>query len=99
MNTTQYTKEYFIAKFEAIPSEEIGRGSIDDKCALFHTGAAEGDLDYILTDEARALIELFGGKGKNGKEYDAWVVVDVNDRLHYLGATPKERILNKLKSL
>lgn len=32
--STEYTIDYFIKKFEAIPENEIGRNSLSNHCAL-----------------------------------------------------------------
>lgn len=92
-----YSKEWFIRKFEAIPDDEIRRGSLNKHCALWHCGVRLGEEDYVPTEEAIALIRLFGGE--HDKQYS--VVFNVNDNSFngYEGATPKQRILNKLKSL
>lgn len=102
---TKYDKEYFIKKFEAIPDNEIGQGSLMNHCALHHVGVGIVDgkqtgeyysfmnVPYI-TEESFALITLFGGE----KPTDFNAIYAVNDDPHW-GKTPKERILNKLKSL
>lgn len=93
----EYTKEYFIEKFSEIPEKEIGVVALELKCSLWHCGVRREFNRYVATQEALALIKLFGGVGE---EYKA--VYDVNDGWREnkeLGATPKERILNKLKSL
>ena len=102
---TEYSKEYFIKKFEAIPEEEIGTTALSSKCALYHCGVRDFDSNgaYILTDEAKALIELFSEKGevRKGRSMST-IVTDVNDGIgnnYPLGETAKERLLNKLKSL
>ncbi len=90
----EYTKEYFIEKFEALKSEEIGTGDLKNHCALYHCGVR----NWAPTLEANALSALFGGE----YEGDYPVVYDVNDGngiYSNSGSTPKERILNKLKSL
>lgn len=56
----KYTINYFIKKFKAIPTEEIGAGRVDvAHCALWHCGvresAKEEDPDWITTPEAEAL--------------------------------------------
>jgi hypothetical protein len=88
-----YDKEYFIKKFEGIPENEIGSRYIENKCALYHCGINFSYSD--TTKEAKALIKLFGGKHENDREAVWWI----NDMADELGASPKERILNKLKSL
>lgn len=92
-----YSKEWFIRKFEAIPDKKIGKGSLSNNCGLYHCGVRFGEMDYTITEEAAHLIRLFGGE----TDTDYPVVYDVNDNLNkkYEGATPKQRLLNKLKSL
>lgn len=103
-----FDKQYFIDKFDAIPEDEIGTGSMTNKCALWHCGLREYDE---LTEEAAALIQLFGGKVQTshiGIKVDASTtllsdfcyVYEVNDnRPDSKGTTAKQRILTKLNSL
>lgn len=92
----KYTKEYFIKKFEAIPDKEIGMGELLQHCALWHCGVRLENGGYTSTEESTALIKLFGGN--HPEEFNR--VYGINDSKDYsLGKTPKERILNKLKSL
>lgn len=92
-----YTKEWFIHFFEKIDEKEIGKGSLYKKCALWHCGICRNDMTlYVPTEMSTALIKLFGGE----KEDDYSYVYEINDGYdNYPGKTPKERILNKLKSL
>lgn len=99
-----FTIDYFVEKFSAIPSEKIGEGSIYDHCALWYCGVT---IDrqvggYAMTDEARALAEIFRPALANinpllvlNSNADD-IVSDVNDR-DLFGAKPKERILNALQ--
>ena len=89
--------EYFIKKFEAIPDEEFGAGSLFDQCVLWHCGLRAYSNP---TSDAIALLELFKGHeiilGED--RYVKWdAVYVVNDT--GLGGKPKERILNKLNSI
>ncbi len=89
-----YTKEYFIKKFESIKSEDIGQGSLSANCALAHCGVK----NWVETEEADALADLFGAIYKG----DYSVVFDVNDGngiYRNSGETPKDKILNRLRSL
>jgi hypothetical protein len=92
----KYTKEYFKKKFEAIPAENIGRDSLENKCALWHCGVRRSKKNgtYVLTDEAMALIRLFGGE--SGKE--SYIVYGVNDD-SFSGNNAKENLLNKIMGL
>jgi hypothetical protein len=97
-----YNKEYFIKKFEAIPEDKLGSGCLNNKCALWHCGVREDintDGGWKPTEEANALIKLFGGSIEENKW--GWEkVYHVNDGIDSSeGDTPKERILNKLRSL
>ena len=98
-----YNKEYFIKKFEAIPDTEIGESSLRNKCALYHCGVRSIDFYWVPTEESNALLRLFGANFiGNPKTTDWEKVFNVNDGWRaneILGKTPKERILNKLKSL
>lgn len=93
---TEYTKEYFIAKFEAIPDELWCTNTYTSltnpncHCAFGHCGFTNYNTD---SDEGLALRDLFL-KNNMG-------VPDVNDGddEDIQGSTPKERILNALKSI
>lgn len=90
----QYTKEYFIEKFEAIDAEfwDIGNyvnpANKDCKCALGHCGQTFLDT----TPESVALGKLLDFNVANIND-------GINDASKKYGLTPKERILNALKSL
>lgn len=92
-----YDKNYFIAKFEAIPVEFWNVGAFRDndetykRCALGHCGVTQDRVLGSTNDEARALIELLHPMGR---------VVDINDGVkHDKLSTPKERILAALRCL
>lgn len=91
----EYTIEYFIAKFEAIPEKDwttkdyVNEGK---SCALGHCGVRE-HLDTgwpVTTDEGEELNELLCAK-----------VPEINDGedTRYQQATPKERILAALRDV
>jgi len=91
--STQYTREYFIAKFEAIPEEKWLAGTFKDGdccCALGHCGATEQGE----TPESRALGTIFWRGAKTS-------VVSINDGewSRYLQPTPKQRVLAALRDL
>jgi len=108
---TKFTKEYFIEKFEAIPKENWCEGDLQiveegvcKNCALGHCKVSKMD---DLNEEAIELSKLLKPihdelylKG-NASEvpYHACYVYQINDLADKLGYTPKERILNALKSL
>jgi len=101
----EYTKEYFIKKFEAIPEENWVTGpkgficKNGKACALGFTGVSgEGGIGYTVTEETMALIKLFGGNNFNK---DCELVWSVNDgrQKKYKGRSPKRRIINYLKAL
>lgn len=84
-----YTVDYFIEKFEAIPEEKWFNGNFkfgDKYCALGHCGMD----DETYTEEGNELLDLFDG-------YDL-SVAGINDRLdpRFLQKTPKQRILAAL---
>ncbi len=58
-----YTTKYFKDKFSAIPINEFSRGGVDPgekPCALGHCGVnTSGSGFYHMTEEARALVDLF----------------------------------------
>jgi hypothetical protein len=84
-----YTREYFIEKFEKASELYFKR-----YCALEQCGVAT-DGAYEPTEESTALIELLGGKNP----YDFKSVYSVND-MHYASIdwNPKKNILDRLKS-
>lgn len=92
----KYDLEYFIEKFEAIPSnkwttKKFNKGEC--KCAFGHLGCEYACDD---TKESMKLIDIIGGV------LGCITLVDVNDgkkQFDHLGSTPKERVINYLKSL
>lgn len=99
----EFIVDYFIEKFEAIPEEKWVTGIFKDKkgncCALGHCGRDVTQFGIIDTEEASDLVALFS---KNG--FSVTVVNDSSNGVIYngkiiIGSTPKERILNVLKSL
>lgn len=110
-----YSREWFIEKFEAIPTEAIGKDSLKNHCACHHVGVgivngkqtgdyADADGNWYITEEAKALIRLLGGKEGKEEVYlhrIFWLNDGSENRLDGTpwGDTPKERILNKLESL
>lgn len=98
----EYNIEYFIEKFSAIPEDRWAMGTVlseNRSCALGHCGVrvAESGTAYTSTEEADALVKIFGGADK----LNFGIVWRVNDNCVDIrwGDTPKERILNKLLSL
>lgn len=96
--TDTYTRDYFIDHFEKIPAHRFGTEITN--CALAHCGlTTDLMVGYIGTEQSTALIALFGGR----HERDYGAVYEVNDGTgqgtHRFGKTPKERILNYLKSI
>lgn len=101
-----YTKEYFIKKFEAIPEEKWTKSTLCDGqgayCALGHCG-----MDHLhrgsITDEARALMKLFGADFDDEDDGQLFRSVykynDWEGEFGYLGETPKKRIIAALRSL
>ncbi len=92
-NPIQFTLDYFIDKFEAIPEDQIGMGQLSQHCGLWHAGTRyeneASNQGYKYTDEAKCLMALFG---------DTSFVHHINDNQR-LGGTPKSRILDALKAL
>lgn len=99
----EFTKQFFIDKFTKIPDEEIGGGSLENHCALWHCGVEKFYQNPSL--EALALIRLFGGETIQTETYEHIqynYVYEVNDGhrgYDKFGKTPKERILTRLKLL
>jgi hypothetical protein len=88
----QYTVDYFIKKFEAIPEDLWAIGSYCDEgkfCALGHTGVRAKMKDY--TEEGNALFYILIKTGEG--------VITINDgggETKYQQPTPKQRILAAL---
>lgn len=100
---TKYTIQYFIDKFRAIPTKEIGEGDLCYKCALHHCGVRYNSFgNFKSTREALALGNIFvkwrGGSGELGKTSILRYVWQVNDGRCGHGRTPKQRILSALRS-
>lgn len=84
---TNYDVNYFIKKFEAIPEESIGQGTIFNKCAYWH---CDNDCCY-LGDVAQAFTVLFSLSIKiNPSAINDGYISD------YQQPTPKQRILAAL---
>lgn len=97
------TRDYFIAKFEAIPDEKWTTGKYMDKdgrcCALGHCGVLQVDDTadgprYLLSKEGDCLQFLI-------EKLRLTTVHHVNDGVdpHYQQPTPKARILAALRDL
>jgi len=100
----KYTKQYFIDKFQAIPSQEWCEGELTNEfdenchCALGHCGV----INYkATTDEAYELSKLL--MPVYDKLFDEeftqpcnFHTFEINDESSSLGDTPKQRILNAL---
>lgn len=94
----EYTLDYFIEKFRAIPEDKIGAGHLKNCCALYHCGVTTNQSGmYVKTAEAEALMKILGD------EHDMGVVYRLNDNLNNdykkFGDTPKKRIVNKLTQI
>lgn len=96
-----YDVDYFIKKFEAIPSDDIGCTELNNHCALWHCGVRSyaNEVDYRETEESKALVKLFKTNtlDKDLLNNKFKIVWKVNDSCYLVeGDTPKERILNYL---
>lgn len=96
--SAEYTVDYFIEKFEAIPDEKWCTGVFEDMtgacCALGHCGYR----GYNVTDESRSLSRLFGRYHQVGCINDGDELGD-GEIVEKYGYTPKERILNALREI
>lgn len=107
---TEFTIDYFINKFEAIPEERWTTGTFKriintpekldyQCCALGHLGLKKHD-DIFLNEKAKALQSFFN-KDTSGRP-SCVPVTNINDdysERYHKGETPKQRILNALKSI
>lgn len=95
-----YDKQYFIAKFSAIPDDQWCEDVLTDRqrhCALGHCGVTHlSDEGVGLTDEAAALEGLLPWTKGESSATGA-----INDGKHplYQQETPKARILAALNDL
>lgn len=97
---TKYTKEYFIAKFEALDNwcELSLKDDVGNHCVLGHCGHKH---IYETTEESKALIEILKPLNKMGYSGVNHIYF-INDGIYggkKYGKSPKERILNALKAL
>jgi hypothetical protein len=102
MEQTIYDIDYFITKFSAIDEKDWCIEVLGDEygrhCAIGHCGGRPGTMadGIYLTQEARALIKLFGG------EIMCVTIINDNSWQHegmqsaYKQPTPKQRILAAL---
>lgn len=90
MSTPKYTRDYFIAKFEAIPEEKWCKYLLDDTrgrhCALGHCGWG-WDSRHADRAEGAALIEILVLPAEINNGSDP----------RYQQPTPKQRILAALR--
>lgn len=93
----KYDLNYFIKKFEKIPEEQWGTEVYDDdnghKCAFGHCGA------YSHRDQTKESIAL---RHIDMTYLDSLTLTEINDGAkgaEIYGSTPKERVVNYLKSL
>jgi len=89
----EYNLDYFINKFEKIPEKLWLCGQFSDeygeqRCALGHCGFRVGKEKTLEGDSLLNLTNLNIAKVNDGYE----------NYLHY-GSTPKQRVVNYLKSL
>lgn len=102
----EYTVEFFIAKFEAIPEnnwcEHYLEDDDDKHCAQGHCGVSTDNIietweGYTDNEEFFALARLFPDKSKR-YEYSGYIIADINngDDVRYHQPTPKQRILAAL---
>lgn len=100
MENTEYTLEYFIKKFEAIPEEKWTTGEFVDRdgcmCAYGHCGRTQSNNG---TKESDALAELILKLDEVMPRH----LANVNDGMFgtesQYGSTPKQRVVNYLKSI
>ena len=96
---TKYTLDYYIDKFNNIPEDKWGTGVYNDDnghcCAFGHCGAYAGREE---TDEARSLSTIFR-ELKKDNDPDLTHINDGDRGAEKYGETPKERVVNYLKSL
>lgn len=80
-----YSIDYFIKKFEAIPEKAIGQHGIKNHCILWHLGVTWSSPNYKRTEEADALCDILGGAS-----YE--IITEINDGL----SSAKQNLLEAL---
>ncbi len=94
----EYTVDYFIAKFEAIPAQNWITGSYSSPdakgaahCAAGHCGAS---VNNTVTNELDALVHLFSVN-------EVGSIIGINDghNSKYVQPNPKDRILAALREI
>lgn len=90
----KFNKQYFIAKFEAIPENHWCVGNTENmdgqRCAIGH--CVQNDGETLDEEEAEALKVLFVTSGS---------IADINDNKNstYKQPTPKQRVLAALRDI
>jgi len=107
-NLKKFTPEYFIDFYSKIPNEKWCTGALylpdypnanHQCCALGHLGLRV--FTDIFKNEKAKVLQSFFNEDKSGRP-SCVPIVKINDDIdnwHYEGDTPKERIINALKSL
>lgn len=95
-----YTVDYFIKKFEAIPEYDFGSGSISSHCIYWHcdyTCSYKGQIANALTEIFDKAFGIIPDRNGN-KQY---FVYEINDGFNpsYQQPTPKQRILAALADI
>jgi hypothetical protein len=93
-----FDKQYFIEKFGKLTDDEVGIGSLNNHCALWHCGARQGLKGYVHTKESLALCDRVA-RSSGSRAYDVFRINDDALQTHCVGATPRLRILNALAKL
>lgn len=92
----KYSAKWFYEKFFCLSEDQIGTGSLENHCALWHCGVKTNEIgQYEPTEEAKALAKILGGTE------DMHNVYDVNDSFgerKYNYPTAKQRLLAALRS-
>ena len=100
MENIEYTLEYFIKKFEAIPEKKWTVGTFEDdkgcKCAYGHCGFSDKEI-INSTPESTALRIL--DEETRSTETSIILVNDDKTNARGFGHTPKQRAVNYLKFL
>jgi hypothetical protein len=87
MEQTNYNVDYFIKKFEAIPENSIGQGSIFNRCAYWHCSNEPTYCGIV----AKSFTDLF-----MKHLFQNPSVINDNGDNRYRQPTPKQRIIAAL---
>lgn len=101
---TKYTPSYFLSKFDSIPPDKwyetnfLNPKDRTCRCALGHCDVEQFE-DIHANEEALALINIFEYNSMRQGPFAVIAINDTSREFTYLGRSPKQRIINRLKEI